>query len=83
MSEEPLAPPRDNGAEEQTEAVHGALAQLPEKDRAILAMHYSEEMPLSEIADALGTPLGTVKSRLYHARQRLKETLTQPKYSAT
>ncbi|QDT70827.1 ECF RNA polymerase sigma factor SigW [Planctomycetes bacterium MalM25] len=61
--------------DERLDALGVALAKLPDKDRTILAMHYTESMPLTEIAEALTLPVGTVKSRLYHARQRLKATL--------
>lgn len=62
-------------ADERIDALGAALAELPDKDRTILAMHYTESMPLAEIAEALTLAVGTVKSRLYHARQRLKAAL--------
>ncbi|MCZ6446257.1 MAG: sigma factor-like helix-turn-helix DNA-binding protein, partial [Planctomycetota bacterium] len=37
--------------------------------------HYLDGMGIAEIAVALDIPAGTVKSRLYHARQQLKELL--------
>ena len=58
-------------------ALRAALRALPGDRRAILTMHHLESMPLSEIAVALGIPEGTVKSRLHHARVRLKTTLEQ------
>jgi RNA polymerase sigma-70 factor (ECF subfamily) len=53
------------------EAVRGLEAQ----ERALLAMRYVEGLTLGEIAGALGVPVGTVKSRLYHARERLRAVL--------
>jgi RNA polymerase sigma-70 factor (ECF subfamily) len=38
-------------------------------------MFYLEQMSLSEIAEALSLPLGTVKSRLHYAKQELKAAL--------
>jgi DNA-directed RNA polymerase specialized sigma24 family protein len=38
-------------------------------------MFYFDEMPLWEIADALALPVGTVKSRLHHARRELQTIL--------
>jgi RNA polymerase sigma-70 factor (ECF subfamily) len=49
-----------------------AVAHLPGPDRAILSLHYQEGFSTVEIADILGIPPGTVKSRLYHVRQRLR-----------
>ena len=40
--------------------------------RAILVMKYIHEMSVGEIAESLGVPEGTVKSRLYYARKRIK-----------
>ncbi len=52
-----------------------AMARLSDEQRMILSLHYSEEMSIVEIAAVLGVPVGTVKSRLFHARNRLKEAL--------
>lgn len=52
-----------------------ALAKLPGEQRAILSLHYLDGMGLAEIARVLDVPTGTVKSRLYHARSRLKQAL--------
>jgi RNA polymerase sigma-70 factor (ECF subfamily) len=49
-----------------------ALAHLPETDRLMLTLFYVEGLRGTEIAAALGIPLGTVKSRLFTARQKLK-----------
>jgi RNA polymerase sigma-70 factor (ECF subfamily) len=47
------------------------IAALPEEKREVFRMVYTEERELREVAALLGIPEGTVKSRLYHARQRL------------
>ena len=52
-----------------------AMARLPDEQRMILSLHYSEEMSVVEIAALLSVPAGTVKSRLFHARNRLKDAL--------
>ena len=52
-----------------------AMAKLPEEQRAMLALHYIDGMGVTEIARVLNVPAGTVKSRLYHARDRLKQVL--------
>lgn len=49
-----------------------ALAHLPETDQLMLTLFYVEGLRGTEIAAALGIPLGTVKSRLSTARRKLK-----------
>ena len=68
---------RAEAADAQAEATNlqEALAQLAGDDRAILALHYHERFTISEIAGILHIPAGTVKSRLYHARTRLRRFL--------
>ena len=63
---------------ESTDAViriRDALAKLPSEQRAVLSLHYLDGMGVAEIARTLDVPEGTVKSRLYHARSRLKQVL--------
>jgi RNA polymerase sigma-70 factor (ECF subfamily) len=55
-----------------------ALSRLPGRDRAILSLRYQEEFALAEIAEILQIPPGTVKSRLYYARERLRHYLKEP-----
>lgn len=49
-----------------------ALARLPVSDRLMLTLFYVEGLRGTEIAAALGIPLGTLKSRLFNARRKLK-----------
>lgn len=57
------------------EVLLAALAKLPEASRAVFLLHHVEELPVAEIAQALGIPEGTVKSRLFAARERLRTLL--------
>ncbi len=52
-----------------------ALKQLPGEQRAALALFYVEGLKVHEIATALHIPVGTVKTRLFHARTKLKDFL--------
>ncbi len=61
---------------ELADQIQQALAQLPEKLRATLILHDVEGMPYEEIAQVVGCPLGTVKSRLFNARMQLRQKLT-------
>lgn len=55
--------------------VRGALRRLDRSDRLLLAMFYLEGFSVAEIAHACSVPPGTVKSRLFHARERLRAVL--------
>jgi RNA polymerase sigma-70 factor (ECF subfamily) len=55
--------------------VQEALAQLNEDERLIMRLSFFEDLTQSEIADRLGLPLGTVKSRSYRAHRRLAALL--------
>jgi len=52
-----------------------ALRRLDPQRRALMAMFYIEGLSVAEIAQALELPAGTVKSRLYHAREGLRAAL--------
>ncbi len=55
--------------------VRAAIAQLPPEQAATIALFYLEEMSVSEVAVATDVPIGTVKTRLMHARLRLRAYL--------
>lgn len=57
---------------ERSSPVRDTLNLLAEKDRQILYLYFFQSYPQAEIAKKLGVPLGTVKSRLYHAKQRFR-----------
>jgi RNA polymerase sigma-70 factor (ECF subfamily) len=52
-----------------------AMRELPIEQRAILVLHHLEGRPLAEIAGLLEIPVGTAKSRLFHARRALETAL--------
>ena len=58
-------------------ALTDTLATLPLDQRVILALHHLEGRPLAEIASLLGVPVGTAKSRLFHARGALAKALRE------
>jgi RNA polymerase sigma-70 factor (ECF subfamily) len=70
-------PPLDAELEkrERSEAVQKALLQLEEDDRAIVLLRELEDKSYEEIGAVLGLPQGTVKSRLFRARAKLKTLL--------
>lgn len=52
--------------------IHAALAGLGPEQRALVVLHDMEGFTLAELETILGTPLGTLKSRLHRARQALR-----------
>ena len=62
-------------AQELAGRLHQAVESLPPEQRAVFALYATGEMTYGQIAEALGIPVGTVMSRLYHARRRLREAL--------
>ena len=52
-----------------------AMAQLSEDHRDTFVLHYVQELSVPEVAQVLGIPPGTVQSRLFHARRRLRDLL--------
>jgi len=59
----------------QREEVRQALAQLGSEPRRVIALRYGADLTEVDIAQVLGWPIGTVKSRLNRARERLRELL--------
>lgn len=57
--------------------LHRAIDALPASHRAVVVLHYLEGLGLQEISEIMAIPEGTVKSRLYHARRRLREALQE------
>jgi RNA polymerase sigma factor (sigma-70 family) len=53
----------------------GALRQLSDGERDVLLLVAWEEMAYDEVADTLGIPIGTVRSRMHRARARLRELI--------
>jgi RNA polymerase sigma-70 factor, ECF subfamily len=65
----------DRLQEGTSEAVVGALWQLPREARELVTLKYRADLNIVEIAVILGIPAGTVKSRLHHAREQLRRIL--------
>jgi RNA polymerase sigma-70 factor (ECF subfamily) len=61
--------------EETRRQVAAALLRLSPEQRAILVLRDSRDLDYDQIAEVLGVPVGTVKSRLFRAREALREAL--------
>ncbi len=62
-------------AEEVRERVAAAVRSLSEKHQAVFLLYSYEGLGYAEIAETLDIPVGTVMSRLYHARRKVRESL--------
>lgn len=69
---EPAAP---DGSPNEGLDIRQAFTRLPADQRLAAQLYYVEGLTLDEIAEAQGVPLGTAKTRLFHARLKLKAAL--------
>jgi RNA polymerase sigma-70 factor (ECF subfamily) len=64
--------PAPTGSEPGSGDLNVVLAELPEEQREVVLLRFVDGLSLNEIAEAIGIPLGTVKSRLHNALQTLR-----------
>jgi RNA polymerase sigma-70 factor (ECF subfamily) len=70
-----VTPPDDLERRDTADAVAACVRALPPLQREVVILAEYEELPLAEIASAVGADVGVVKSRLHRARQNLKRML--------
>lgn len=63
------------GSAEVRPSIEAALAAIPDEFRAAVVLSDLEGLPLAEVAEVLGAPIGTVKSRVFRARRLLADQL--------
>lgn len=59
----------------EIDRLRAAIRRLPPDQRAAIALFYFEDLSVAEVAVALDTPAGTIKTRLMHARRKLRAEL--------
>jgi RNA polymerase sigma-70 factor (ECF subfamily) len=62
---------------EQIDRLQDALARLPEAEREVILLRHFSQLPFKEVADAMGTPLGTALARAHRGLARLRELMDQ------
>jgi RNA polymerase sigma-70 factor (ECF subfamily) len=62
---------------DRAERVHNALQRLSVPHREVLTLFFLEDLTIAEIADVVGAQPGTVKSRLFYAKQALRKILQE------
>ena len=77
-----LSAPEDNPSDwlihqEQEELFMQLMDQLPVAQRDVLLLHFLEDFSLEEIAEITAVPLGTVKSRMFHAKRSLRRLMKE------
>jgi RNA polymerase sigma-70 factor (ECF subfamily) len=75
----PATPGADAPAEvkEWKNSLWGRVADLPEAQRHVLVLRFSEGLAYEEIAEVMGCPLGPVKSRIFHALAAVRRKLDE------
>jgi RNA polymerase sigma-70 factor (ECF subfamily) len=72
---EPVHGPDEYLTIEIRDQLEHAFRRLTVEQRAVLVFHHYLDLPLPEVAHRLGIPLGTVKSRMHHAKRALRAGL--------
>jgi RNA polymerase sigma factor (sigma-70 family) len=76
-ADDDAAPPdRDFGRQRTAAILQGAIGELSPDHRAVVHLTYFQEIGYREIADILGCPVDTVKTRMFHARRHLRRKLS-------
>jgi RNA polymerase sigma-70 factor (ECF subfamily) len=68
-------------ARQELDRVWEIVDELPERQREVFLLRFAEEMPLEEIAVALGRELGTVKAHLFRALSTVRKRMRSPSTS--
>lgn len=70
-----LTPDKRLLSTEKTRIINQAIDELPEKYHVVIVLRHREELSYEDIAACLDLPLGTVKARIFRAREMLKRKL--------
>lgn len=72
-----LTPEQESERRERRSEIESVVQLLPAAYRELIALRHSHDLSYDEIADVTGLPLGTVKNRLFRAREAMRDHLMQ------
>jgi RNA polymerase sigma-70 factor (ECF subfamily) len=72
-----LSPEQESERTERCSEIETVVQLLPAPYRELILLRHSQDLSYEEIAEITGLPLGTVKNRLFRAREAMREHLTQ------
>jgi RNA polymerase sigma factor (sigma-70 family) len=75
LASQPETEPPEMDGSLDTGRLRAAIRALPSEQRAAIGLFHFEDMSVAEVAVALNVPAGTVKTRLMHARRKLRAAL--------
>lgn len=70
------SPEQESEREERRAEIEAVVRQLPSSYRELIVLRHSHDMSYDEIAEVTGLPLGTVKNRLFRARDAMRQEFT-------
>jgi RNA polymerase sigma-70 factor (ECF subfamily) len=70
-------PDKEQNSDEKTESLRAAVGKLPPDRRALLSLRYHEGFDVAQIAEIIGVPEGTIKSRLHRTVNELRQLVEQ------
>ena len=77
IQSERLTPEEENEQRERREEIEVIVSSLPPTYKELIVLRHSHDMSYDEIAEVTGLPLGTVKNRLFRAREMMRDVLIQ------
>jgi RNA polymerase sigma-70 factor (ECF subfamily) len=72
-----LSPEQESEKAERCAEIEAVVRQLPAAYRELIVLRHSHDLSYDEIADVTGLPLGTVKNRLFRAREVMRQQFVQ------
>ncbi len=72
-----LTPEQESERRERRSEIESVVQLLPAAYRELIALRHSHDLSYDEIAEVTGLPLGTVKNRLFRAREAMRDQLIQ------
>src|SRR5437016_1102203 len=72
-----LTPEQESERKEKCSEIEIVVSALPDAYRELIVLRHSHDLSYDEIAEVTGLPLGTVKNRLFRAREAMRDQLVQ------